>query len=221
MAQEKEATHKERENMTKKDVNNLTYETLNKCLSEYGYKFNKSEMQFELKKGDYTYFITYIVVDRNPQFKLSFVLDIRNKMVEDIANKFTQSNPAYHKYSSTVTVPFNYFKQKRIEFNITNQSDFEGIKNFFCVFYQENIQLFLDEYSSIDKLSLFVDKVIQEQNEFIPITIELFKREIILLKVTKNPHLESRTTEIKKIIASYPANDIKNFEDTYDYLKSL
>lgn len=208
-------------NMTKKDVNNLTYETLNKCLIGYGYKYNKSEMQFELKKGDYTYFITYIVVDRNPQFKLSFVLDIRNKKIEDIANKFTQSNPSYHKYSATVTVPFNYFKQKRIEFTITKQNDFDEINNFFCAFYQENIKPFLNEYSSIEKLLLFVDNVIQEQNEFIPITIELFKREIILLKLTKNSNFENRTMEINKIIKSYPENDIKNFGDTYEYLKSI
>lgn len=62
---------------------------------------------------------------------ISKLYKIRNKELEDIANKFTQANPSYFKYSTTVIIPSTDFLQKRFDFKITHESDFQEMGMFF------------------------------------------------------------------------------------------
>jgi hypothetical protein len=178
-------------------------------------------MDFTLTKGDYTYFVAFKCVDRYPQYKINFVVEIRNNIVEDIANKFTQANPNYFKYSATAIVPFNYFKQRRWEFVVTTERDMEEIRNSFCPFYKQVVHPFLEKHSSLENLSSFIAHIIREANQYMPITINTYRRNIILFKLTNNSDFENRANQIRRIIAEFPDNDKQNFEDTYAYLKTL
>lgn len=207
--------------MTKKEVVNLTYETLNRCLGAYGYRYIKSEMYFNLKIGYNTYSIGYHCVDRKPEYKISLVFEIRNDQVEDIANRFSLSNPDYFKYSATVIVPFMYFVQKRLDFIVSNEADFDSMYDSVSSLYQHTIKPFIESHASLQEISMFVDNAIQESNPFFPITINLYRRNIILLKLTNNIEFENKANQIRTEIESFPENEKQVFENTYQYLKTL
>lgn len=208
--------------MTKKEAQNLVYSNVEKWLIEYGYKFNKSREIFELKKGDFIYYINVNIIDRYPQFHISFFLSIRNNKIENIANEFSRANPNNFKFTTTIIILFSYFTEGiRNEFILMNEGDISSVEEYFVHLYSEKINPLIEDINSIDKLSLFVDNCISEKNESIFIDSKLYYRCLILLRLTNNDSFENRASSFRSIFNNYSDNDKEDFERIYHYLKSM
>jgi hypothetical protein len=208
--------------MNKKEVNNLIITGLSFCLKSDGFKCIKSQNQFSLNKDNFVYTISYHCVDRNPEYTIEFFLEIRNENVENIANRYSQSNPQFFKYSSTIIVRLSYFTGKLMKFMITSENDIKKIFNdFFNSFYKIKIQPFFEKYSSIEALAKLVNDSVSDEVFGIPTNIDLYQRNIILLKLTDSVDFENRVQLIREKISVFPNENKEMFENTYNYLKSL
>jgi hypothetical protein len=208
--------------MNKNEVNNLVITGLSSCLEPNGFKYIKSQNQFSLNKDNFVYTISYHCVDRNPEYTVEFFLEIRNENVENIANKYSQSNPQFFKYSSTIIVRLSYFTGKLMKFTITGENDIKKIFNkFFNSFYKIKIQPFFEKYSSIEMLTKLVNDSVSDEVLGIPTNIYLYQKNIILLKLTNSADFENRVQLIREKINIFPNESKEIFENTYNYLITI
>jgi hypothetical protein len=208
--------------MNKKELNSLVREGLSFCLEPDGYKHIKSQNEFSLKKGGFTYTISHNCVDRRPEFTIEFFLKIRHEDVENIANMFSSSDPAFFKYSTTILVRLSYFTGKLMKFEIRTEDDIKNIfNNFLNFFYKTNIKPFFETYSTIENLSKIVNDSVTNEISGIPVNVRTYQKNIILLKLTNNSDFENRVKMLWERIKEYPDMDKDMFENTYNYLKSL
>lgn len=76
-------------------------------------------------------------------------------------------------------------------------------------------KLFILNHCTLDQLSMFIGNMIKESNNFSPISVDLYRQYIIVLKLTNNIEFENKVNEIRVMISSYHTLFKQNFEDTY------
>jgi hypothetical protein len=208
--------------MNKKEVNNLIVRYMSAYLEPDGYKYVKSQEVFILKKDKFAYTILHNCVDKKPEFSIEFFLEIRHEEIENIANKFSSSNPAFFQYSATIIVQLSYFTGKFMKFKVVTEEDVKKVvDDFFNSFYKNSIRPFFDKYSIIGELSNIVNEAAINKTFGIPVNIRTYQKNIILLKLTGNRDFENRVQVLRERINDFPDMDKKMFENTYGYLKSL
>jgi len=208
--------------MKKKELNCLVVAGLKSSLEPDGFKYNKSQDEFRLKINNFTFIVSYHCVDRNPEFIIEFFLQIRQEEVENIANRFSSSNPDSFKFSTTITVRLSYFTGKQMKFKVENENDIQNLFDiFFVPFYKSHIKSFIEKYSSNEEISKILNDSVTHDILGIPVNIHSFQRNIILLKLISSPDFENIVQHLREKIKNFPDIDKNMFEMTYNYLKSM
>jgi hypothetical protein len=209
--------------MNKKEANNFVKNTIGSILKERGYKYVGWDESFHLKKDDITYKIGWACVDRWQAYEIGYYLCIRSEKVSDIFNQFARIQPKYHREATTFVRPFAYFTgeqmNKSVQITVSDQTCEQDVIDSFLHIYEEKVKPFMDEHSSLEKISSFILNSI-DNNRMWGDPSSIYMKSIILLKLTDSTLFSEKADAYKKALSGFADWQQDDFNKLVEYLKS-
>jgi len=136
-----------------KEIKNYVKKDLTKFLKPYEFSYDAKAYSFIKNTNKGSIGLLTPIGDYSPLFKLGFSFTVRINAVEDIFNEFGRVLPPFQKYSSTIIVQYDYFKDKKyFDYQFYNESELAFALKDFKELFVKSIFPFLQEYSELNKL---------------------------------------------------------------------
>lgn len=173
-----------------------------------------------MKKDDFTYKIGWKCIDRIDAFEIGYNIAIRSEKVSEIYNMFSRVPFKYQRETSNLTLPFAYFTGEQlnesIQIIITSFTDMQEVIDSFSQIYNEKVKPFFYEYSSLEKLSFFMDNDI---DNIYGDTFSNYMTSIILLKLTNSPSFSKKVEFYQNNLNDYSQWQQDDFKKTCQLFK--
>lgn len=139
--------------MNFEEIKKYVKKDLTKFLKPYGFIYDAKVYSFLNVSNNGSIGVLTPIGNYSPLFKLGFSFTIRINAVEDIFNEFGRVMPSFQKYTSTIIVQYDYFKNKKyFDYHLYNEFELAFALNDFKEIFIKEIFPFLLEYSHLNKL---------------------------------------------------------------------
>jgi hypothetical protein len=210
--------------MNRKEANNLVKKSITSLLIKDGYKYLNRAEQFHLQKNDFTYKIGWGCVERCNSCEIGFYIAIRSEMVSKVYNLFSGSKPKYHGELSNFTLPSAYFMRGNlynyIDITVSDSTKEKDVVKVFLPVYEKKIKSFFDEYSTLERISSFMIRAI-DNDEIYEDEFSYYKTSIIMLKLINSPLFSERVKSYQDILKDFVDWQQESYNNLVDYLKSI